>query len=58
MIIFSRLKVDWREQQTLQPTIPLLLQGADVHKGYGHSRSISDRVSAIMRWLVSITNIP
>ena len=32
MIVFSRLEVDWREQQTLQPTIPLLLQGADVQK--------------------------
>ena len=51
MIFFSRLEVDWREQQTLQSTIPLSPQGADVHKGYGHSKSISDRVSAIMRWL-------
>jgi hypothetical protein len=58
MIFFSRLKVVWREQQTLESTMPLALQGADVPDGYGHSKSLSDRESSIWRWIVGLFNIP
>ena len=57
MIFFSRLELVWREQQTLE-SMPLALQGADVPDGYGHSKSLSDWVSAVWRWIVGLFHTP